>query len=107
MRLFLPSSASGLVSLSPIDAALIELGGVVDGAHVRFGKWPVQILTDANALVAEAIRTAVSVDFRGTPTQVFRPEYLCAIALRTGQAKDYLRVKMFLDQGSVEAASLS
>jgi hypothetical protein len=46
------------------------------------------------------------VEYEGTPTRVFRPEHLCAIALHTGRSKDYLRVRMFLEQGAVDEAAL-
>ena len=52
------SQSSPLVSLSPIYQALTALGGVVEHEYVRFGAWPLQILTDANELIAEAIRDA-------------------------------------------------
>jgi hypothetical protein len=74
---------------------------------VRFGAWPVQILTDATPLVADAIRNAVAVDFDGVPTRVFRPEHLCAVALETGRAKDYARVVLFLEAGEVARDALN
>jgi len=99
-------SGSGLVSLSPVYDALVRLGGVVEREYVRFGVWPLQILTDANPLIVEAIAEAVTVDYDGTPTRVFRPEHLCATALQTGRSKDYLRVAMFLDQDAVDPQTL-
>jgi len=104
---FLPGSSTGLVLLTPIYAALSKLGGLVEREYVRFGSWPLQILTDATPLIGEAIRSAVDVDFDGIPTRVFRPEYLCAIALQTGRAKDYLRVSMFLEQDAVNKDDLT
>ena len=104
---FLPRGSSPLVTLTPIYDALIAQGGAVEGAHIRFGDWPVQILTDANSLIAEAIRQAVTVDFEGMPTRVFTPEHLCAVALQTGRGKDYLRIRMFLDQGAVDPEALA
>jgi hypothetical protein len=103
---FLPASASGLISLSPIYEALNALGGVIEREYVRFGNWPVQILPDANPLVGEAISHAIKVDYDGTPTRVFRSEHLCAVALQTGRSKDMLRVRMFLEQGAVELDTL-
>ncbi len=99
---FLPPGGGLLVSLAPVYEALQAMGGVEEGPYVRFGNWPVQILTDGNSLIAEAIREALPVEYDGTPTRVFRPEYLCAIALQTGRGKDYLRVRMFFDQGAVD-----
>ncbi len=98
---YLPESSSGLVSLQPIYDALTALGGVVEGAHVRIGAWPLQILSDANALIREAIRDAVTVPFRDVNTRVFRAEHLFAIALQTGRAKDYVRARLLVERGAV------
>jgi len=38
---------------------------------------------------------------------VFQAEHLCAIALQTGRAKDYLRVSMFLEQDAVDGEKLA
>jgi hypothetical protein len=103
---FLPSSPGKLVILTPVYEALVRLGGVVEREYVRFGDWPLQILTDATPLIEEAIRTAVRVEFDGVPTRVFLPEYLCAVALETGRTKDYLRVNMFLEQAAVNIEAL-
>lgn len=99
-------ASSGLVTLSPIYQALIAQGGVVEKGHVRFGSWPVQILTDANDLIAEAIREAAAKDFAGIPTRVFTAEHLCAVALQTGRPKDYQRVRMFIEEGKVDRERL-
>ncbi len=104
---FLPAQTSSpLVLLTPVYAALQAQGGVIDREYVRFGEWPVQILTDATPLIKDAIRKAITVDFEGVPTRVFRPEHLCAVALETGRAKDYARVAMFLEAGEVDRAAL-
>jgi len=102
----LGAPASGLVVLTPVYDALTALGGVLEREYVRFGNWPLQILTDADPLLAEAIREAISVDYDGVPTRVFRPEHLCAVALQTGRSKDYLRVTMFLEQDAVNRDAL-
>jgi hypothetical protein len=104
---FLPVGAGPLVSLNPVYEALKALGGEIEREYVRFGKWPVQILTDANALIAEAIREAADTDYDGIPTRVFTPEHLCAIALQTGRSKDYARVILFLEENEVEVDALS
>ena len=104
---FLPHASGPLVTLAPVYKALQAQGGLIEGEYVRFGKWPVQILTDANALIAEAIREAVSVDFDGVPTRVFSAEHLCVIALQTGRSKDYARVMLFLEGNEVDLKTLS
>ena len=103
---FLPPGSSGLVSLSPVYEALLQMGGVAEREYVRFGAWPLQILTDANDLIREAIEQAREVAFEVIPTRIFRAEHLCAIALQTGRSKDYLRVMMFLEQNAVDRVEL-
>jgi hypothetical protein len=104
---FLPASSGPLVTLTPVYNALKALGGEVEREYVRFGNWPVQILTDANALIAEAIREAADTDYDGVPTRVFSPEHLCAIALQSGRSKDYARVMLFLEENEVDREALA
>jgi hypothetical protein len=103
---FLPASSGPLVILTPVYRALEAQGGKVEREYVRFGNWPVQILIDANSLIAEAIRDAVDTDYDGVPTRVFTAEHLCAIALQTGRTKDYARVTMFLEENEVNLKGL-
>lgn len=98
----LPQSASGLSLLTSVYEACRLRGGIVDGAHVRFGAWPVQILDVYNSLIAEALEHALDVDFDGIPTRVMRAEHLCAICLDTGRTKDFLRVALFIEQDAVD-----
>jgi hypothetical protein len=104
---FLPASSEPLITLTPVYNALEAQGGQVEREYVRFGKWPLQILTDANSLIAEAIRKAIETDYDGVPTRVFTPEHLCAIALQTGRTKDHARVTMFLEENEVGLETLS
>jgi len=103
---FLPKSSVGIVLLGPIYEALAAHGGVPEREYIRFGDWPVQILTDANPLIADAIKGAAAVTFNGVPTRVFRAEHLVAIAVQTGRRKDQLRVAMFLEQSAVDLVRL-
>lgn len=68
---FMSPSASGLLTLAPIYAALKKLGGVVEHEYIRFNEWPLQILPDANDLVREAISNATQTEFDGIPTRFF------------------------------------
>lgn len=97
---------SGLVTLTPIFDALVKRGGTIEDGYVQFGEWPIQILSDATPLIAEAIEEAIDVPFDEIPTRVFTAEHLCAVALEAGRAKDYLRVTMFLEQDAVDRAAL-
>jgi len=104
--IFFPEPPSGLFLITPIYEALSAQGGVIEREYVRFGSWPLQILTDATPLLTEAIQNAVDVEFHGVETRLFRAEHLCAVALQTGRAKDYARVSMFLEQKAVDEDKL-
>ena len=56
---------------------------------------PVQFLPVYNALLAEALAEARTLEYDKVPVRVVDPEHLAAIALQTGRAKDALRVRMF------------
>jgi len=103
---YLKPGPSGIVTLSPIFHALVALGGVNEGGYIRFGAWPIQILSDATPLIGEAIEHAVEVNYNEVPTRVFTAEHLCAVALEAGRAKDFFRVTMFLEQGGVDRSRL-
>ena len=102
-----PAKRGLLVSLNAVYESLKAMGGVVEREYIRFGEWPLQILTDATPLISEAIREAIHVDYEGIPTRVFSPEHLCAIALQTGRNKDYARLILFLEQNEVDCQKLS
>lgn len=74
--------------------------------HVVIGGWKVQILPPYKPLVEEALAAAVETEFDKVPTRVLTAEHLCAIAIDTGRAKDYLRVSMFIEAGEVDIATL-
>lgn len=101
-----PCEGSLLLTLAPIYDELKRLGGVVEGEYVRFGEWPLQILPAYKPLVEEAVKNATSVKYGDTPTRIFTPEHLCAIALDTGRMKDYYRVASFIEQGQVDMKKL-
>jgi hypothetical protein len=101
------ASGSSLLSLSPIYEYLTEQGCKVDGERIVIGDWPVQFLPPQGTLEQEALDEAVETDYEGTPTYVLSAEHLVAIALKTGRAKDYARIAMFLDQDAVNTVRLN
>lgn len=102
----LPPSAGMLLSLAPIYEALEALGGVPEGEHIRIGGWKVQILPAYKPLVEEALDAALEVHFEDVPTRVLTAEYLCAINLDTGRAKDFYRVSLFIEADAVDMEAL-
>lgn len=103
---FLQPSTSGLLTLTPLYERLKQLGGAVENEHVVLHGWPVQILPAYNPLIEEAVMAAIEQTFHEVAVPVVTAEYLCAIALQTGRAKDYQRVNTLLEAGCVDAETL-
>jgi hypothetical protein len=102
---------SGLILLTPIEAALAKMGYTERSAvGIWIEDWPVQFLPVASALDEEALSQAVEVEYQGGDrpfkARVLRPEYLVATALKVGRLKDLARIEAFLDQGAVDLTAL-
>ncbi len=104
---FLKPSASGLLVLTPLYERLQQLGGRIESEYVVIGKWPVQILPAYTPLVEEAVANAVDQHFEDLIVKVVSADYLCAIALQTGRAKDYMRIHMLIESGHVNSDRLA
>ena len=93
-------SQPGLISLSPIYEYLKALGyQPAEGTHadsISIEGIPVQFLV-GNALVDEAIENAIEIDLMGERTRIFDLEYVIAIALDVGRAKDLARIDVMLE----------
>ena len=104
-----------LVSLPPAER-LGLLAGVFEfcarqgyhptGEAIRVGAWPVQFLPAYNALTREALQYAETSQLEGVPIRVVRADYLAAIALATGRAKDHERILALLHSGAASRADL-
>ena len=73
---------------------------------MRIHNWPVQFLPASNPLLEEAVREANVTQLNDVPVRVMRAEHLMAIALRTGRAKDYSRLIMFMEAQVADMALL-
>jgi hypothetical protein len=102
----LPQSEGGLLTLSPLYAALRERGYHEDGECVLIEGVPVQFLPAYNLLLEEALEQAASTRYEQTPTRILRAEHLIAICVQTGRDKDRQRVRTFLEQATLERALL-
>ena len=103
---FVQPASSGLLTLTPLYERLRQLGGMVVNEHVVLHGWPLQILPPYNPLVEAAVMSALEQKFHDVMVPVATAEYLCAIALQTGRAKDYQRVNALLEAGCVDASVL-
>jgi hypothetical protein len=93
--------------LSPIYAFCRERGYLPEGEAVRVGDWPVQFIPAFSKLTREAIRDAEIGDLDGIPLRVIRADYLAAIALSVGRAKDFARVLALREAGAVTDKEIS
>jgi hypothetical protein len=96
-------------SLSPLTAVYEwarRCGFVLDSEHMIVHGVPVQILPAHNALVTDAVRTALIHDYEGVPVPVVGPEHLVALALQAGGARRRERAWQLLQSGTVDRARL-
>jgi len=103
----LPQTAGGILSLSPIYAALRSRGYEERDECVVIEGTPVQFLPAYNALVEEALGCASDVTLHSVPTRVMRAEHLLAIAVQTGRSKDRDRARLLCQQAGLDADYLA
>lgn len=97
---------SSLLSLSPIYDYLTARGSRIESEHIIVGTWPVQFLPAGDDLEREALQKAVPAEVEGVNTWILAPEYLVALALRTGRSKDHTRILGFLERQAVDQQRL-
>lgn len=100
----------------PVKEGLDELAPIYEFAHSRayaeqaeallIEGFPVQFIPAYNALVREAVTRATTLKYRHTEAKVVKAEYLTAIALQTGRAKDRERVVRLLEEAAIDRAVL-
>ena len=95
-------AGSSIISLDPIFSYLREHGCKMEGEYVIISGWPVQFLPPTGPLIEEALARAVEVDVQGIPARVFTAEYLAAIALQIGRAKDKARLLQFIEARALD-----
>ena len=100
----LPTSTGGsLLTLGPIYEYLRARGYVPDGQFIIIEGWAVEFVPPGTPLVEEALAQAVERDVNGIATRVFTGEYLAAICLQVGRARDHDRVMRFVEAGVLDA----
>jgi hypothetical protein len=98
---FIPADTGLTAGIPAIYAHLQAEGWGIQGEHLIVGGFPVQFLA-AMGLTEEAVREAAAFEFEGTPGRVFLPEYIIAIAVSVGRAKDQARIEQMLQQAQVD-----
>lgn len=88
-----PPEGSLLVTLDPVFRRLAELGfSEFDEEGLLIHGFPVQFLSAAPGLEAEAVEQAMIVEWEDHRLRVMRPEHLAVIALTVGRPKDRARL---------------
>jgi hypothetical protein len=103
---FHAAPGSQIASPEHIFKYLRDRGCKMEGEHVVIADWPVQFLPAATSLLQEALATAVQKNIEGTSARVFTAEYIAAIALQTGRAKDKARVLQFIEAHALDLNGL-
>lgn len=93
-----------IASPVPIFDYLKRFGCKMEGEYIVISGWPVQFLPASGPLLEDALDDAVEVDVEGEPARVLTAEYLAAIALQTGRAKDKARVLQFVEGDAMDRA---
>jgi hypothetical protein len=102
----LPRLPSGLITLAPLYEHLTLLGYKADGECIDIEGVPVQFLPAYNDLVEEGLRDATTLAYGSTPVRVLTAEHLIAIAIQTGRGKDRARVRMLIDEATIDMPRL-
>jgi hypothetical protein len=96
------ASENDLMILAPLYDYLTKKGYEAQGEFIYLEGLPVQFLPVFNPLTEEALERAHTIKFARVATRLMRAEHLVAIMLQTGRPKDYLRINMFLEQGTLD-----
>jgi len=99
---FKPEEETMIASPAPIFDYLKGFGCKMEGEYIVISGWPVQFLPAIGPLIEEALMKAVEVDVEGEPARVLSAEYLAAIALQTGRAKDKARLLQFIEARALD-----
>ena len=102
---FIPAK-EGLDVLAPICDYARERGFSTQAESVLVEGFPVQFIPAYNDLVREAVENAATLKYRDVEAKVVTAEYLAAIALQTGRAKDRERVIRLLDETVIDRTVL-
>lgn len=102
---FHPEPGSVVISPRPIYDYLTARGCSAEGEYIIIAGWPVQFLPPTGPLADEALSKAVVHDVDGVPVRVFSAEFLAAIALQTGRAKDKARLLQFVESGILDVTT--
>lgn len=106
LDIFFVPAKGGLDVLAPIYEYAREMGFPVQAETILIGGYPVQFIPVYNDLIREAVENAATLRYREVEAKVVTAEYLAAIALQTGRAKDRERLARILDEAVLNRNTL-
>lgn len=95
-----------LVSLRSVYEWSNARGFSVQAEHVLVHDVPVQFLPAFNPLAEEAVVRARTLEYAGVPVRVIAPEYLIALALQFGGARQRERAWQLFESAGVDRPEL-
>ena len=107
LDIFFVPPTERLDSLAPIYEFAEQRGYEKQKEMILIGGVPVQFIPAYNELVHEAVENAMETRYKQIKTRVVRAEYLIAIALQTGRAKDRERMIRLLDEAKLDKSRLT
>jgi hypothetical protein len=102
---FIPAK-EGLDVLAPIYEYARERMFSAKAEAILIEGFPVQFIPAYNDLVREAVENAATLKYRDVEARVVTAEYLAAIALQTGRAKDRERLVRLLEDEVIDRTVL-
>lgn len=102
---FLPSK-EGLDVLAPVYEYARQHGYIPQAESILIEGFPVQFIPAYNDLISDAVRNAATLKYREVEAKVVTAEYLVAVSLQTGRAKDRERVARLLEEADLDRSAL-
>jgi hypothetical protein len=99
---FKPKQENIIVSPAPIFDYLKGLGCKTEGEYIVISGWPIQFLPASGPLLEDGLQHAIEVNVESVPARVLTAEYLAAVALLTGRAKDKARLLQFIEARALD-----
>jgi hypothetical protein len=106
LDIFFIPAGEGLDVLAPIYEYARERGFGAEAEAILIEGFPVQFIPAYNDLVREAVENATTLKYRDVEARVVTAEYLAAIALQTGRAKDRERLVRLLEDAVIDRTVL-
>lgn len=95
-------SKSGIVHLGSIYEYLKKAGYKMEGQYFIIDGIPVDFIAAYDELTLEAVDNATNRLYDKVKVKVFRPEYLIAIALRTGRPQDLRKIDLLTAETRID-----